>query len=230
MSSESGKGKWVAVSLQGVPDAAGRALEAAGVTPDECRVCLESSLLPSGNFGSAWIALTPSSLAVVTGATTSNGSEPPTDTSYREAHSIAFGQLSGARAVPVAGGGALLVDIEGVPTEVLRFDSGHAGVFGGLAKRLDDAVGNEHQGPDSGTPDHRTPMGPEEAGAPATEGAQIDPLDFTELLEKWREVLCPTCGRRLPGTTQVCPACLKRTSTILRVLSFIGPIARSSSA
>ena len=214
MNSESGMAEWGAISLRGVPDGVGRALESAGVPAAECRVCLESPLLTSGDFGSAWIALSSSSLVVVErNATGSTGSEPAEGASYREAHALTLDRLSGARTSPVGGGGVLLVDIEGVPTEVLRFDAGNSGAFGGLAKRLNDVVGKRDEDGDQRT--HENPD--------AAEQESRDPLDFTELLEKWRKVFCSTCGRRLPRNTQVCPACLERTGTILRLLSFVGP-------
>jgi len=222
MSFKSGSGEWGPISLRGVPAAAVRALESTGVTAEECRVCLESPLLTSGDFGSAWIALSPSALIVVeSGVNGAVLSEPVDHASYREAHAIGLDRLSGAQTSAVAGGGVLLVDIEGVPTEVLRFDGGHSDAFGGLAKRLNDVVGKKDEdgskAPKVGIPE------------PVSETDQDDPedlLDFTELLEKWREVFCPTCGRRLPHNTQVCPSCLERTSTILRVLSFVGPFRK----
>ena len=239
MNFEPGTGGWGAVSLRGVPENAGRALESGGVTADDCRVCLESPLLTSGDFGSAWIALSSSALVVV--ESSANGSvarEPDVEASYREAHALSFDKLSGARTSPVAGGGVFLIDIEGVPTEVLRFDGGHSDAFGGLAKRLNDVVGKKDEGEGKGEvkdegEDKEEGRGKEDGGG--KEGDPLaerdveearDPLDFTELLEKWREGFCQTCGRRLPRNTQVCPSCLERTGTILRVLSFVGPFRK----
>ena len=223
MSSESITGQWAAISVGSVPQAAVRALESAGVTASECRVCLESSLLTSGDFGSAWIALSPSSLVVVERVTGSNGNEPGAGEDYHETYALGLDELSGARTGPVAGGGVLFVDIEGVPTEVLRFDAGRSGAFGGIARRLNDVVGEKDEDRQTDSGDEDGPPQRVQSGSEHATETRGDPLDFTDLIEKWRQVFCSTCGRRLPRTTQVCPACLERTSTILRVLSFVGP-------
>jgi ATP-binding cassette, subfamily B, bacterial len=212
MDSESAGTKWEAVSLRGVPSSAVRVMESEGMTAAECRVCLESHLLRSGDFGSAWIALSPAALMVV--EESRNGSAPELDEpSYQHARTLDVGTLTGARTLPVAGGGVLVVDVEGVSEEVARYDSGHAGAFGALANRLNDVVAD-------GT-EHGTEHGEEDLAALPPKSS--DPLDFSELLVEWREAFCGTCGRHLPRHTQVCPVCLERRNTMLRVLSFVGP-------
>jgi ATP-binding cassette, subfamily B, bacterial len=212
MSSESGGAKWAVVSLRGVPSSAARIIESEGMAAADCRVCLESHLLRSGDFGSAWIALSPESLVVV--EESRNGDAPgPEEPAYAHARTLEIDTLTGARTLPIAGGGVLMVDVEGVPEEVARFEAGDVATFGALAKRLNDVVGG---------PDPNSDGSPAEKSDPESD-PDSEPLDFAELLARWREVFCTTCGRQLPRHTQVCPVCLERKNTMLRVLSFVGP-------
>src|SRR5207248_3121688 len=45
-------------------------------------------------------------------------------------------KLTGARTLPFIGGGALTLDLEGKPTEVLRFPASQARLFGAIAGGL----------------------------------------------------------------------------------------------
>ena len=186
--------------MRGVSEPVTLALEAAGIGPETCRVCVNSSLLRSGRFGGAWLAVSPERLAVV----------EDDAGQVKEVISAPLEHLRGARVESCSGGGSLLVNVDGQQREVLRYHSGSAEVFGAVAKRLNDATA-----PDDDEAKH-TDEG--QADPPAR-----DPLAFEELLEKWREAFCPRCERCLPSDTKVCPACVKRTHVLGRVLSFAAP-------
>ena len=121
---------WQRTSVGGVSDSVARALEAAGVVADDCRVCVRSPLLRSGRFGAAWLALSPDRLAIVE----DDGSR------VTDVVSLPLERLRGAKVESFSGGGALFVNVEGAQQEVLRYDGGNAAVFGTVAKRLNDAT------------------------------------------------------------------------------------------
>ncbi len=194
---------WGDVSIDGVPDRVVAALEDQDLSSAACRVCVKSRLMPNGKYGESWLAIGPVKIAVIS----MDGGLP--ELSF----SAALDQVSHARIESVSGGGTVVVNVGGRLAEVLRFDAGQSTVFGSVVQRLDAYLNPAPVAAgDESTDDRRNT-------------AEMSPpvLDFQDILTKQRELYCPSCRREYPKNTRICPFCMQRTSTLLRVLGFSTP-------
>lgn len=182
---------WDALTVHSVPEDVSRSFESAGFTPERSHICVASRLEPEGKFGECWLAVGEAQVGIVG----RNGGTPEL------VWSSPLETIRGATTQPVTGGGMLVLDVDGTPREVVRYDAAQAGLFGGIGHGLNREIKRRTE--------------PETSGSLAR--------DLALLLEKEREHYCPTCQRRLPRNTRVCRFCLKRGSTLGRILSFAGP-------
>ncbi|MCC6475309.1 MAG: hypothetical protein IT514_16365, partial [Burkholderiales bacterium] len=200
---------WSAVSIRPVPADIAQALEAQGFKPEGCVLCVDSRVLPDGRYGESWLAVGDGRLAVVS----RNGHAPSAHWTAR------LDDVKGASTQKVTGGGVLVVNVAGKPQEVLRYDAGHAPLFGEVAQRIQRHVAPQKKD----DKDKQKEEGTAAATAPSETKTPAGPLEFKELLTKQRELTCPSCLRLYPKNTKVCPFCVKRGSTIRRVMGFAKP-------
>lgn len=206
---------WRTVSLQRVPEDVARTLASHGLRPPSCQICVQSKMRLDGRFGECWLAVGSEQIAVVV----RNGHPA------QVAWTTPLNHVMGARSQSVTGGGVLILDVAGQPEEVLRYDSGQASLFGGIAGQIDKFVAPKREekkkreaakrAAEEGKPPEPEAK-PEKAPAPPV-------LNFGDLLAKQRDLLCGECGRAYPKNSKVCPFCIKRGNTMLRILKFAGP-------
>jgi len=189
---------WDALSLGPVPPEISRCLEGNGFLPADSYFCIPSRLSPAGDYLGAWMAGNAQRLVVI--APDENGNVTLT-------WEGAISDLLEAAVHPVTGGGSLILQLKSGSHEVMRFDTGQAAIFGGIAHCLKRQQGRmaEISIPEADTPAHR---------------------DYAILLTKQRALYCPECHRLLPKNTQVCRFCVPKSSTLKRILSFSMPYWR----
>lgn len=208
---------WADVSIQRVPKDVAESLSSAALSRDDCLICVSTPLLLDGSFGESWFAIGPKKVAVVA---RDNGSVKVT-------WSSAIESLKAARTQKVTGGGMLVITVDGRAEEVLRFDAGHAGLFGEIANCLHKHVAppekKKKKKDDEEQEETKEEKEPEAKADEEEEPKKPEPLEFGPLLTKQRELICTKCERRYPKNTKVCPFCVERGSTLKRILTFAIP-------
>ncbi len=190
---------WSDVSIQQVPQDVSEVLSRTAFASNDRKICVSTPLQLDGQFGENWFAVGSRNVAVVS---REHGKASVSWTAALE-------QIKGVKTEKVTGGGLLVIDKQGRPEEVLRFDVGHAGLFGEIASCL-------HK--------HVAPAKKKKDGAEVEEEA--GPLDFAPLLNRQRELHCGKCLRQYPQNTKICPFCVRRGSTLSRILKYALPFKR----
>jgi len=194
-SARSASGPWEALSIGPVPEAVAKALKGAGFDPVYSHFCVPSRLSPAGAYRQAWMAADHARAAVL---------EVGADGLAELIWQGDIAKIRQASTRSVTGGGALILQLDGDPQEIMRFDVGQASLFGGIAHCLQRQSQRLREG--------------EAAGAMGQE--------CRSLLEKQRALYCPKCRRLLPRNTQVCRFCVEKGSTLGRILRFSLPYWR----
>jgi ABC-type multidrug transport system, ATPase and permease components len=187
---------WDARSLHRVPPGVAHALENAGFSSKTSHLCVLTGLLVNGQFGEAWLAVGPDRLGLLLRE----------DGTARLTWHVPMSAIKQARTQPVTGGGMLVLDIDGQAHEIIRYDAGQAPLFSGISHCLNREI-------------VRRDKPKESSGYSNSSMAQ----DFEALLARQRERYCSNCARPLPKNSTICQYCLKRASTLERVLKFAAP-------
>ena len=109
-----------------VPQELEKLLEQQGIGNKEQTFCVCSYLTRSSEFGKTWLAIGDKKISVIRN----------TD-GYEVTSKFELEKLTGARTLAFIGGGALTLDVDGKPTEVLRFPASQARLFGAIWRVYD---------------------------------------------------------------------------------------------
>ncbi|TVR55036.1 MAG: ABC transporter ATP-binding protein [Puniceicoccaceae bacterium] len=188
---------WSRLSLRQVPEPVTRHLAASGFHEADSLICLNSRMNLKGRFQDSWFVADRKRAAVFE----ANGR------GFLPVWEAPVERILEAKMAPVTGGGMLVVRTDQGRQEVMRFDAGQAALFGGLAHCL-----------------NKQAAALRDAGNGASAPAAVE-AEFDRLLKKQRELTCSSCTRQLPRNTRVCPFCIEKGSTLLRILSYARPYA-----
>ncbi len=157
-----------------------------------------TDLLPDGRFGEEWLVLTADRLRLFPAPDASGASPEPR-------LELPLAELVRPKIESLIGGGALMAEVRGIATELLRFSNAHQRKFGRIGKYLADADAL------------REAIAKDKQPRP-------DPPVLAEDTEERKR--CPTCRLLLPEGTRVCPACLNKGKVILRLIGYLKPYWR----
>ncbi|MBL9137913.1 MAG: ABC transporter ATP-binding protein [Verrucomicrobiales bacterium] len=191
--------------IDSIPPSLEAELETA-IVPTERLAVLPTDLLPNGRFGQEWLVLTPKDLRVYESV---NGQ-------WRLRWGSPLERLATPRAEGLVGGGALLANIDGTVTEIVRYSNARHRRFGRIAAYLAELEDFRKTSPRSAPADNDTAS---VASAPPKE----PPRFYFDREEVER---CPTCDLLLPEGSKACPACMSKGKAIRRMLAYLRPHRR----
>jgi ATP-binding cassette subfamily B protein len=216
-----------------VPQELEKLLAQQGFENKEQTLCVCSYLTRSSDFGKTWLAIDEKNISVIRN----------TD-GYEVASKFELEKLTAARTLNFIGGGALAVDVDGKPTEVLRFPASQARLFGAIAGGLQSTRKKKPPEPPKDgdkpketeqkaevKPDEKPEVKPEaKPEEKPEEKVEEKPKTMAEAMVAMKAALkeeidrcCPECGRQYPKHTKVCPFCVSRSRALFRIFKFAKP-------
>ncbi len=211
-----------------VPAELQKLLNEQAITDKEPMICICSHMTQDAEYGKTWLAIGDRRVTVVRNTK-----------GYEVTSAIDLDKLTGAKTLPFIGGGALSLDIDGKPTEVLRFPASQARLFGSIAGNLQKTARPKppEKKEDEKKPETeiKEPAIPATPARPPVEEKKPEPpkeppvaIDVAMKaikisLDEEIERNCGNCGRQYPRHTKVCPFCISRTRTLFRIFSFARP-------
>ena len=202
-----------------IPEELQRLLKAQAITEKEPVICVCSHMTLNADFGKTWLAIGDRRVSVIKN----------TD-GYKVDQEIEITALTGARTLPYIGGGALTLEVNGKPREVLRFPSSQARLFGAIAGNLQKSARKK-------TPEEllrekpaEKPAGETKDKPPELEKPKEDPISIDAAMKLMKAAVdeeldrhCGRCGRQYPKHTKVCPFCVSHRRVLFRIFTFARP-------
>lgn len=115
---------------------------------------------------------------------------------------VPLASISSVKCSPISGGAVMVAVSDGKKMELLRCDAGQAPLFSGLCHLLARQCGCG-----------------ESANPPIANWQDA----YRQEVTKYQKRFCPSCTKPLPRNSKVCPFCLNKGSTLLRILGFSRP-------